>query len=276
MTPPRMIDVHAHIIDPTRFPYSAQATYRPSGTEIGPVERYLEVLDAHGVSHAVVVQPTSGYLFDNAVTVDAVSRARGRLRGILRIDPERARSDESLLDHPAVAGARLDLVGDGIEALKHPGNRRLLAAIKERGQVLVVQAEKDQLADAIELLAGSGVSLCVDHCGRPDPARGLGQPGFAALLELGRLGHAVKLSGPFRFSLEAPPFTDALPFVAALLEAFTPSQCCWGSDWPYLRAERRIEYADELELLARWVPDVAARDKILRVTPSRVFKFDLQ
>lgn len=267
------IDTHAHIIDPARFPYAADAAYHPVGPEIGPVERYLEVLDAHGITHAVVVQPTSGYRFENAVTLDAVSRAGGRLRAVVRIDPERAKSDETLLDQPAVAGARLDLIGDGLEALQHPGNRRLLHALRERGKVLVVQVERDLLADGLQVLADSGVALCIDHCGRPDPGRGLQQRGFQALLELGRLGHAVKLSGPFRFSQEAPPFRDALPFIATILETFTPAQCCWGSDWPYLRAAARLDYGPELRWLASWVPAEADRHAILCATPRRVFGF---
>ncbi len=268
-----VVDAHAHVIDPARFPYAADATYRPAGPEIGPVERFLAVLDAHAVSHAVVVQPTSGYRFENAVTLDAVARASGRLRAIVRIDPERARSDETLLDRAAVAGARLDLIGDGTDAIQHPGNRRLFAALKERGKVLVIQVERDQLADALPALIDSGVAICVDHCGRPDPRLGIEQRGFQALLDLGRLGHAVKLSGPFRFSLEAPPYHDVLPFIARLLDVFTPARCCWGSDWPYLRAEARLDYGPGLALLTTWVPNAADRNAILDGTPRRVFGF---
>jgi predicted TIM-barrel fold metal-dependent hydrolase len=267
------IDTHAHILDPHRFPYSADAAYRPSGQEIAPVERFLAVLDAHGIAGGVVVQPTSGYLFENAVTLDAVTRAAGRLRAVVRVDPTRARSDESLLDVEAVAGARLDLIGDGTHALDAPGNRRLLAALKERSKILVVQVEGDQLAAALPALLASGVAVCVDHCGRPDPRLGVNQPGFQALLALGREGHAVKLSGPFRFSHEAPPYRDVLPFVAALLDVFTPARCCWGSDWPYLRAEGRLDYGPGLRLLESWLPDAAARASVLCDTPRRLFAF---
>ncbi len=273
MTTPTAIDTHAHIIDPLRFPFVADAAYHPAGAEIGPVERYLAVLDAHGISHAVVVQPTSGYRFANAVTLDAVERSSQRLRAIARIDPDRLRSDETLLDHALVAGARIDLIGDGPDALRQPGNRRLLSALKERGKLLVIQVEGDQLAAAFPVLAESGVGICVDHCGRPVPPLGLQQPGFAALLELGRRGHAVKLSGPFRFSQQAPPYDDVRPFVAALLDTFTPARCCWGSDWPFLRASERLDYGPVLDLLSAWVPDPEARRMILADSPRRLFGF---
>ncbi len=267
------IDTHAHIVDPSLFPYSPDAAYHPSGQEIGPVDRYLAVLDAHGIAGGVVVQPTSGYLFDNAVTLDAVARSAGRLRALVRIDPANAVSGEAMLDIPAVAGARLDLIGDGIAALDLPGNRRLLAALKERDKILTVQVEGDQLAVALPALLASGVAVCVDHCGRPDPRRDVNQPGFQALLELGRAGHAVKLSGPFRFSHEAPPYRDTLPFVEALLDVFTPARCCWGSDWPFLRAKDRLDYGPGLRVLESWLPDAADRAHVLQDTPRRLFGF---
>jgi predicted TIM-barrel fold metal-dependent hydrolase len=273
VSPRWAIDTHAHIIDPARFTYAADASYRPTGQEIGPVERYLELLDAHAISHAVVVQPTSGYRFENAVTLDAVARAGGRCRAILKIDPDRMKSDETLLDHAGVAGARLDLIGEGLYTLAHPGNRRLLDALKERSKTLVLQVERDQLAEALPILAASGVTICVDHCGRPDPRLGVQQRGFQALLELAHLGHAVKLSGPFRFSLEASPFLDVLPFVTELLKAFTVSHCCWGSDWPYLQMVERMDYGQELRLLSSWVPSEAERELILGDTPRRLFGF---
>jgi len=178
----------------------------------------MDVLDAHGIAGGVVVQPTSGYLFENSVTLDAIKRGGGRLRAIVRIDPDRAKSDESLLDTPGVAGARLDIIGDGLPSLKHPGNQRLMHALAERKQVLEVQVERDLLAK-----------------------------GMLELLK---------------------------PYIASLLETFTPARCCWGSDWPFLRAEGRLDYGPELALLSAWLPNAGDRDQVLRTTPRRLFGFD--
>lgn len=270
---PGSIDCHIHIVDPARFPYAADTAYRPAGPEIAPVERYLDLLDAHGVAGGIVVQPTSGYRFENAITLDAIKRGNGRLRAIVRIDPERVRSDESLLDIDGVAGARLDVIADGIASLDHPGNRRLMQVLAERKLLLTVQVEGDLLAQALPTLLASGATICVDHCGRPDPALGLHQPGFEALLELGRQGHAVKLSGPFRFTHEAAPYRDTLPYIDAIVRTFTPARCCWGSDWPYLRAHSRLDYAPGLKLLESWLPDAADRAQVLRDTPRWLFGF---
>ena len=266
------VDTHAHIIDPARFPYSPQAAYRPQGQEIGTLERYLAVLDANRISHAIAVQPTSGYLYDHRCVLDAVARSNGRLRAVVRVPPARAREYASVLDAPGVVGVRLDLIADGVDVLDAPQMPWLLDAMRERGLQLQIQCERDQLVRAMPLVAAARVAAVIDHCGRPVPALGLTQPGFSALLELGRNGHFVKLSGPFRFSEQGPPFHDCEPFVQALLDTFTPDRCLWGSDWPFLRLEDRTDYATGLAQLAQWVPDADARGRILADSPARCFR----
>jgi predicted TIM-barrel fold metal-dependent hydrolase len=88
---------------------------------------------------------------------------------------------------------------------------------------------------------------------------------------MGRDGHVVKLSGPFRFSEQEAPFRDCNPFIEALVDTFTPDRCLWGSDWPYLRIAGRLDYGPELDLLAQWVPEGAARRRVLVDTPARLF-----
>lgn len=270
-SPITAVDTHAHIIDPARFPYSPQAAYHPQGQEIGTLERYLGVLDANGISHAVVVQPTSGYLFDNRCVLDAVARSNGRLRAVVRVPPARAREYASVLDAPGVVGVRLDLIADGVDVVDAPQMPWLLDAMRERGLPLQIQCERDQLVRAMPLVAAARVPAVIDHCGRPVPSLGLTQPGFSALLDLGRDGHFVKLSGPFRFSERGSPFRDCEPFVQALLDAFTPDRCLWGADWPFLRLEGRTDYGTGLALLAQWVPDADARRRILADAPARLF-----
>jgi predicted TIM-barrel fold metal-dependent hydrolase len=62
--------------------------------------------------------------------------------------------------------------------------------------------------------------------------------------------------------------------VHALLEAFTPDRCMWGSDWPFLRAPERIDYGLVLVLVERLIPDPGDRRKVLWDTPMRLFGFD--
>jgi predicted TIM-barrel fold metal-dependent hydrolase len=60
--------------------------------------------------------------------------------------------------------------------------------------------------------------------------------------------------------------------VQALLEAFTPDRCMWGSDWPFLRAPERIDYGLVLVLVERLIPDPGDRRKVLWDTPMRLVR----
>jgi predicted TIM-barrel fold metal-dependent hydrolase len=138
-----------------------------------------------------------------------------------------------------------------------------------------VQVDGDQLIEMAPVLEPSGVRVLIDHCGRPDPTAGLSQPGFRRLLDLASSGrYFVKISGLVKCSAETYPWRDSWPFVQALLEAFTPDRCMWGSDWPFLRAPERIDYGPVLVLVERLIPDPGDRRKVLWDTPMRLFGFD--
>lgn len=267
------VDSHCHVFDTTRFPYAPETAYRPPPHEAGTAAQLAAVLDAHDLSHAVLVNPTSGYGHDNRCLVAALRASKGRFRGIARVRPDTDMGALAELHDSGVIGIRLDLLTDGVGTLAHPAMPRLFAQLRELRWQVHVQCEGDQLREARPYLRVAGVPLVFDHCGRPDALRGVEQPGFAALLEFGREGHFVKLSGTFRFINAFAPGADAAPFVAALVDAFTVKRCVWGSDWPFLRLPVRMDYGPVLANLHRWFPDDRDRRDVLRETPVRLFGF---
>jgi predicted TIM-barrel fold metal-dependent hydrolase len=64
---------------------------------------------------------------------------------------------------------------------------------------------------------------------------------------------------------------DVDPFVHTLLERSGPQSLVWGSDWPFLRAPMRVDYAPLLMLLERWIPDPGQRRQVLVDTPRELF-----
>jgi predicted TIM-barrel fold metal-dependent hydrolase len=151
---------------------------------------------------------------------------------------------------------------------------RLLAELADLGMFVDLQVQADQLADMLPLLEATEARVIVDHCGRPRPAAGLHQPGFAALLRLAATGRVfVKISGYAKFSAQSYPYCDAWPYVQCLIQSFGADQCVWGSDWPFLRAPERIDYGPLLKLIERLVPEPADRSKLLWHTPNRLFGF---
>ena len=269
-----VIDCHVHVFDPDRFPYAPDAWYVPTGPETGTVEQLRRTHDVHGVRHAVLVGPNSGYGEDNRYLVDAVTRSDGRFRGMAVVPNTATREQLSGLRDAGIVGVTLNaaLLGVGYYA----DARGLLSSLSELDMIADVQVTGDQLSAHAPALARSGVRVHVDHCGRPDPADGLDAPGFRELLRLGGDGRAVvKLSGLVKFSHRPPPHEDAWPFVRALVDAFGPDHCVWASDWPFLRAPVRVDYGPLLAVFEEVVPDDAARRQILWDTPRREFGFPI-
>ena len=267
-----LVDCHAHVLDPDRFPYAPDAYYVPTGPETGTLDQLTRTCHAHGVRHALLVGPNSGYGEDSRCLIDAVAGGAGRFRGVAVVPNTATRADLSALRAAGVVGVTLNAALLGVAY--YADADELLSSLADLDMIADVQVTGNQLPALAPRLARSGVRVLIDHCGRPDPADGLDAPGFRELLRLGRDGRAVvKLSGLVKFSRRPPPHEDTWPFVRALVDAFEPGRCVWGSDWPFLRAPVRIDYGPLLTQLEELVPDAAARRQILWDTPCREFGF---
>jgi hypothetical protein len=75
------IDGHVHVLDPANFPFGKDIDYKPSGQEIGTPRQLAAVMQTYGVTHALLVQPNSGYGPDNSCILDAIARGGGRFKG---------------------------------------------------------------------------------------------------------------------------------------------------------------------------------------------------
>jgi predicted TIM-barrel fold metal-dependent hydrolase len=125
-----------------------------------------------------------------------------------------------------------------------------------------------------------------DHFAGAQAALGLGQPGFADVLDLVRSGRAyVKISYAYRASKAAPDYSDVVPLAKALIAA-NPDRIVWGTDWPHpdsvtppgkkptdVTPLLQIDDGRLLNLLPVWAPDVAIREKILVANPARLYGF---
>lgn len=242
MSPPHdtpAIDCHVHVFDPARFPYAPDAWYVPAPAETGTPALLDHVLQAHGVRHALLVGPNSGYGLDNRCLLDTIARGQGRYKGIAVVPNDASRGQLQDLQAAGVVGVAFNVALLGVDFYR--GTDPLLQRLRELGMCANVQVEGDQLVALQDLLQGSGAQLVFDHCGRPVPAAGVGQPGFAALLALAETGRAaVKLSGHAKISIGPFP---------------------------------RLDYGPLRGLLARHLPAAADRRAVAWETPRRLFGF---
>ena len=97
-----------------------------------PLAAYLAQLDAHGVSHGVLIQP-SFLGFDNSQMLAAIAAQPQRLKGIAVVPPDMAAADLQALDRQGIVGIRLNLFGRDTPDLSGPEWRGLLSRIETLG-----------------------------------------------------------------------------------------------------------------------------------------------
>jgi len=268
------VDCHAHCYDLAGQPFSETSGFHVQPDELGSASDYSAVLDAHGVSHAVLVNPLGGYGTDNRYLLQTLAASKGRFRGIALLAEQASEREITALSDGGVVGIRFNLNFPASPSLFGAAGDRALAIAREQGWLIQVHYSGDTIVAALPVLQRSGRPVIVDHCGRPDVGGGLDQPGFADLLAFGREGNAyIKLSACFRISAAGPPYADCLPFARALVEAFTMDRCLWGSDWPFIRAARRVDYGPQLAFLLALCPSLSERRKVLWDNPARLFGF---
>ncbi len=260
------IDTHAHIFH-GGLRFVANPRYCPDYD--APLASYLNQLDKHGMTHGVLVQP-SFLGSDNDYLLESLREARGRLRGIVVVDPT---ISLSTLQHYAathVVGIRLNLIGVETPDMKSGVWQTLLYHLVALDWQVEVQQHAARLPDIIPALLDAGVTVVVDHFGLPDQSLGTQDPGWLALRQWAvspRLW--LKLSAPYRTgSMGERMAVQAYPL---LREAFG-DRLLWGSDWPHTRFEKSVTYADMMAALPRIVPNAAERDQLLSAGKG-LFKF---
>ncbi len=259
-----LVDTHFHLY--TRdMPLTDWAWHHPP--EDASAEQFLSVMDAHGVGFGVLAA-ASLYGDYNDYTIRSLRRHK-RLRGTVFIPPTTSMYEMERMAADGVVGVRLFFRRvPNPPDLNSAEYRLFLRRVRDLDwhvHTLVASAMMPEIIAGIER---AGVKLVIDHMGQPDPALGVNDPGFQAMLAAIERGRTwVKLSAGFR--CRAPE--DARSYAQALLRVAGGERLVWGSDWPFANFENRVTYADCVAALHDWVPDAALRRQITGETPMRLY-----
>jgi 2-pyrone-4,6-dicarboxylate lactonase len=270
--PPGACDAHCHIFGPGDiYPYAADRSYTPPDA---PLSRFKELQKTLGLSRAVLVN-ASCHGSDNTVIVDAIAQSGGTYRGVANSDDSFTEKDFEKLHLAGFRGVRFNFV-------KHLGGmpdmgefHRTLARIRPFGWHIDLHFDAVDLIEHDALLKSLPVPFIIDHMGRVPTKNGLGQEPFKLLLNLARTNEKcwIKISGSERISSSGPPFTDAVPFAQALIEA-APDRMLWGTDWPHPNIAKHMPNdGDLVDLIPLMMPDAALQKRILVDNPHRLYEF---
>ncbi|CAB3849142.1 amidohydrolase family protein [Achromobacter mucicolens] len=268
--PGAAVDTHAHVFHQG---LALADTRRHTPDYDATLAEYLDLLDAHGMRHGVLVQP-SFLGTDNSHLVQALRAAPARLRGVAVVAQDIAETELQDLAAAGVVGIRLNLVGLDSPALQTPAWQSLLARVNALGWHVEIHLQAARLDGVMPALLAADCRIVVDHFGRPDPALGVSDPGFQYLLRQADSGRVwVKLAAPYRNWGAAACAASGRLATQQLLDAYTPERLMWGSDWPHTEHRHLASYAAATQWLDAWIDDPAQRRAVLADTPLQLFQF---
>jgi predicted TIM-barrel fold metal-dependent hydrolase len=261
------VDLHTHALK-LNHPL---ASHRPRQGHHQPLRdataaQLVQLMDAHGISHAVVVAP-SFYGVDNSLVLEAVAAYPDRLVCTVIVDPTILDVELERLRSAGARGFRLHIYRrKTLPDIAGRNYQRLFAMLRDLNMHIEVVLEGDILPSVAPALFASGAKVVFDHFGIPNPVKGIHGDGFACVLDAVARGDAwVKLSAPFLLGGH-----DPRPYVNALIANGGPEHLLWGSDWPWVSREDSHSYGECLHWLHQWIDDPQLRHKVLVANPSRL------
>jgi predicted TIM-barrel fold metal-dependent hydrolase len=269
--PPGACDTHLHIYGPfDKFPLSSEKVYdiKRSGT----LEDYAALMNQLGLERAVVVNG-GGNGYNNAVTLDAIARMNGRLKGLALIKPEISDRELRALYEGGMTGFRTRASGRGAPSLEEAA--RIAPRVRDFGWHVEfhVRSVEDAIA-ALPHLKAMGLPYVLDHVSYLGPERPLTDPLAQTILRTLREDERcwVNLYSFYQRSHSgAPAYGDMIPVVHALVEA-APDRVIWGTNWPHVVIEvADPDNVDLIDFVFNALPDERQRNAVLAANPARLY-----
>ena len=265
-------DAHCHVFGPAaKFPYAPDASYWPPDS---PFEGLQALHKKLGLEKAVIVH-ASCHGADMRVTLDAIRRSGGKYRGTAIIDDTYGDEEFQRMQDGGIRAVRFNFV-------QHLGGRpdmaffnRTVDRLKAMDWHLILHLDARDIVELKPLLEKLPVPYVIDHMGRVSAREGLEQVPFKTLVSLHKNDEKcwVKVCGSERVSSKGPPFTDAIPFARALIEA-APDRVLWGTDWPHPNVGKHMPNdGDLVDLIPLMAPEADLQRKILVDNPARLYGF---
>lgn len=280
--PGRWIDAHSHIWtrDVARFPLAQGQTVDDLKPPSFTAEECLELAGREGVGRVVLIQHHIYHGWDNGYLIDAAARRPDRFRVVGMIDDTQPQPEVRLREllPQRVTGLRITSLIRGAERwLEGPGMAALWKCAAETRQAMCCLINPQDLP-AVDRMCGRNpeTPVVIDHFARIGMDGQIRESDVNQLCGLARHRHVhVKLSAFYALGQKQAPYTDMLPLIRRLVDAFGPSRLMWASDSPY-QVVGGHTYAASLALIRDRCDFLSATDRqwLLAKTAARVYGFD--
>ena len=266
--PANAADCHFHIYDAS-FPVAPYATLKPPPAS---VQDYQGLQRRIGTTRCVVVLPST-YGTDNthylALLPQLGGRDRARMVGVVNTSV----TDQDLhqMHEAGVRGIRFNLSPPGATTLDMI--EPLAKRIEPMGWHCQINAPADQILAAQEIFLRVPGRLVFDHLAHAPDVNSQSYQLIRRLIDKGNTW--VKLSGAYGDSKSGPPEYADRVAVAQGYASAAPERVVWGSDWPHPTEaqDKKPNDAVLFDLLAVWVPNEAARHRVLVENPASLYDF---
>jgi len=268
-----VVDGHVHCFAGTadpRFPYHAQAPYRPEAP--ATPEHLLRLMDEAGVDHAVVVHPEP-YQDDHRYLAHCLEVGRGRLKGTVLFFADRpgweAALKEAAKTLPVVAARVHAYAPDRLPPFGKPELRALWKSAVDLGLAVQIHFEPRYAAGFEPYLDEFRSTVIVDHLGRP--LQGTPEEHERVVRWAEKYPHTVMKLSQFA-PTTSYPHRDITPIVRRLADAYGADRMVYGGG--YDAGATAESYRATRERARALVAHLSPADqaKVLGGTARRLFR----
>lgn len=273
------IDAHVHVWTPDTKTYPLDENFDRSAMQ--PSSFTPEELFAHsqpaGVTRTVLIQ-MSFYRYDNSYMLDMMERHAGVFGGVAIVDHDAKdlpRRVKALLEH-GVRGFRIHARGKDAQSWPDNAGMKKLWTMAAKHDFAVCPLINPADLPFIDQLCESNpdTRVVVDHFGRCGITGEIVPEELDALCRLARFPNVhVKTSAFYALGKKQSPYSDLMPMIRKVRDAFGAQRLMWASDCPYqVQGEHR--YEPSLALIRDAAEDdLSSDDKkwMLRNTADKVF-----
>lgn len=270
VVPAGAVDAHCHVFGPgDEFPFAPERKYTPCDASR---EQLFALRDFLGFEKNVVVQATC-HGADNSALLDVLEHSGDMARGVVTVKADVSLAELEKMHQLGVRGVRFNYVKRLVDPKPDDYYRGIIEKIKPLGWHVVLYFEPADLIEKWDFFTSLGVPIVVDHMGRPDVTKELGNPDFALFQKFMRENDVwAKVSCPDRLTVTGSPlYADVVPFAKAIVEEFS-DRVLWGTDWPHPNMKK--EMPDD-GILVDYVPSIAVtsalQEKLLVTNPNNLY-----